>query len=272
MKKMRSWCVRLLVVTMTAVAAGMLWAATVVICPKCGYESDGTSAICAHCGGPLPLSKSAVLAATTPTPAPGADAAMDEMSATALKAARADVKQAKEFMASRPEVSYAFYENAIALSRLVKRVGEAGDGHDARHDRNIDACLRAPLHEVEVGVGVVEELRQRSIGSGIHLAPKVLEIRPRIFGLRMHLRVSRDFNLEGVAVLLANELNQFAGIGELTRRGGAHRRSWQVAAQCDDPLDTRSAIAIEQCGNAFSGRPDAGQVRCSFNAGVLRNG
>jgi DnaJ-class molecular chaperone len=144
MKKMRSWCMRLLVVTMTAVAAGMLWAATVVICPKCGYESDGTSAVCAHCGGPLPISKNAVPVTTTPTPA--AEGAMDEMSAVALKAARDDVKQAKEFMASRPEISYAFYENAIALSRLVKRIGEAGASSGKSMVAGLEYCLNVLTH------------------------------------------------------------------------------------------------------------------------------
>ena len=37
----------------------------------------------------------------------------------ALEAARLDKRTADEWLAKRPEVSYSFYENALALSRLT---------------------------------------------------------------------------------------------------------------------------------------------------------
>jgi hypothetical protein len=99
------------------------------------------------------------------------------------------------------------------------RIGVAGDGHDARHDWNRDAGLLAALHEVEVGVGVVEELGQRAVRAGLHLAAEVLEVRAGL-GLRMHLGISGHLDLESVAVRLADEADQFAGVVELARRGG----------------------------------------------------
>ena len=89
----------------------------------------------------------------------------------------------------------------------------------------------AALHEVEVALGVVEELGQRPVRAGLHLAAEVLEVRAGAGRLRVHLRVGGHLDLEGVPVGLADEADQFIGVVELARRGGAHGRGRQVAAQ-----------------------------------------
>ena len=68
----------------------------------------------------------------------------------------------------------------IAIQRDFDAValGELGDaavvmeGHDARHDGLGDAGLARFLNEVEVGVGVEEELGDGAVGAGLHLVGK----------------------------------------------------------------------------------------------------
>jgi DnaJ-class molecular chaperone len=45
----------------------------------------------------------------------------------ALEAARADKRLADESLAKRPELAFAYFQNAVALSRLVKREGMSAD-------------------------------------------------------------------------------------------------------------------------------------------------
>ena len=66
---------------------------------------------------------------------------------------------------------------------MPSRCGELGDaavvveGHDARHDGLGDAGLARFLSEVEVRVGVEEELGDGAVGAGLHLVGKVLQVR-----------------------------------------------------------------------------------------------
>ena len=78
----------------------------------------------------------------------------------------------------------------------AQRVGVAGNRHDAGHDGNLDTRLLAALHEIEVGVGVVEELRQRAVGARLHLAAEVFEIGVGADRLRVNFGVRGHFDLE----------------------------------------------------------------------------
>lgn len=102
-----------------------LWAASLVICPKCGWETDSSAQSCPHCGAPLPVVKVETAApAVASAPAAAVPQSSVAISDRALNAARADRSQADNCLSNgRPEVAYAYYENALALSRLVRREG-----------------------------------------------------------------------------------------------------------------------------------------------------
>ena len=87
----------------------------------------------------------------------------------------------------------------------------------------------------------------------------------------MHLRVRGHFDLESVAVLLADKADQLVGVVELARRRCAHRRRRQIAAQRHDALHSRLAIALELRRHMRARRANAGQVRRDFDAGVLHH-
>ena len=106
-----------------------LWAASLAICPKCGWETDGSAALCPHCGAAMPVVKVEPIvppsaAATGGVPTVAFQQFPAAVSDQALKAARADRQHADECLTNgRPAVAYAYYGNALALSRLVRREG-----------------------------------------------------------------------------------------------------------------------------------------------------
>ena len=113
MKQAWRWLIGLLTVCM---AVCTIWAAGLLVCPKCGYEVDATATICAHCGAALPPPK-ADAAASSALEAPHADT----VSTQAMEAARTDWRAALDCQVLRPELAWAYCENALALSRLVRR-------------------------------------------------------------------------------------------------------------------------------------------------------
>ena len=120
----RAWWRRLLGLWLIVGLAGSLWAASLVICPKCGTEADAGVTLCSHCGALLPVKvelPSAVPAAVTP------EKKGTTSSDLALEAARTDKRLALESLPKRPDLAYAFGGNALALSRLVKREGGSAD-------------------------------------------------------------------------------------------------------------------------------------------------
>ena len=117
----RAWWRRLLTPVLVVGLACSLWAASLVICPKCGTEADANASVCPHCGAVLPAVK--VEPAAPAAAAASADAHAGTISDLAFESARADKHLADECLAKRPELAYAYDENALALSRLVKREG-----------------------------------------------------------------------------------------------------------------------------------------------------
>ena len=105
---------------MTLVAACSLWAAGLLVCPKCGYEAADNATVCTHCGAAIPR-RSTTTVAPSNTVAETEAARTDAISSLAMDAIRIDLRLAAECRETKPERAYAFYENVLALSRLVKR-------------------------------------------------------------------------------------------------------------------------------------------------------
>ena len=125
-------------------------------------------------------------------------------------------------------------------------------------DRHLDAEGADLVDEVEVGVGVEEELGDRRVGAGLHLGGEVLQVALRIALLRVVLGIGRDLDVPVAPFLLADEGDQLAGVAELARGRGAAR---QVAAQGDQAADLLLPVGAEDLGDAFAGRADAGEMR-----------
>ena len=118
-----------------------LWAG-LVICPKCGTEAEDTANVCAHCGALLPVkATAAVVSVATPV----SEKAPSTISDLALDAARTDKRLADECLAKRPEMAYAYYENTLALGRLVKREGMAADAGKSLAE-NLERCRNVLAH------------------------------------------------------------------------------------------------------------------------------
>lgn len=101
---------------LAALSATLLWAQGLVICRSCGRESkDPEATVCAHCKAELPRPKAPAPEAK-PEPAPDKDA---EVAKGAAAVVDASVRQARELEAKQPEVALSYYQNALALMRLV---------------------------------------------------------------------------------------------------------------------------------------------------------
>ncbi len=117
----RAWWRCLLSTFWVICLACSLWAAGLVICPKCGTEADANATVCPHCGAVLPAVKAE--AAVPATPVAVTDKRPTTISDLAFDATRVDSRLADESLSKRPELAYSYYGNALALSRLVKREG-----------------------------------------------------------------------------------------------------------------------------------------------------
>jgi len=125
--KMWTWLTGVIIL-LTAVCS--VWAAVLLVCPKCGYEVEAGVLVCPHCNAAMPAPKAASEAATAKAGAlPGMAAGLhsDDVSTQAMEAARADWRAALDCQQQRPELAWAYCENALALSRLVRRDNLAAD-------------------------------------------------------------------------------------------------------------------------------------------------
>lgn len=125
-----------------------VWAQNVVVCPACGRESKEPGApACAHCSAALPK--------------PGQEGAKEEMPAAPEEDAEASigrgaaavvgacVRQARELEAKQPEVALFYYQNALALMRLVpagtRSVDVASEAILSGNGRVMQALLRGQV-------------------------------------------------------------------------------------------------------------------------------
>ena len=100
---------------MSLAAAAALWAQGLVICKACGREAKPGATACSHCSAPLPKPK----AEATEKPAPPAVDKDVEVGRGASEVVVESVRQARELEKAHPEVALSYYQNALALTRLV---------------------------------------------------------------------------------------------------------------------------------------------------------
>ncbi len=100
---------------LAAACATMLWAQGLIVCRACGREAKPGETACAHCKAELQKPK--VEAVEKPAaPAIDKDAEVGRGAATVVEAS---VRQARELEKKEPEVALCYYQNALALMRLV---------------------------------------------------------------------------------------------------------------------------------------------------------
>src|SRR5690606_11752150 len=93
-----------------------------------------------------------------------------------------------------------------------------GNGHNARHDGDVDAHLFTTVDEVEIAVRVEKILGNGAISTGIDLALEVLQV---VFGtdrLGVKLRIGGHFDIEVITAVFADIFHQLIGIAQLTGR------------------------------------------------------
>ena len=125
----RTW----VMVALAAVAA-VMWAQGLTICAACGREAKPGEAVCSHCQAALPKPRSAV--DTKPAePTADKDAEVGRQAAVVVESS---VRLAREAEKQEPAVALCYYQNALALMRLVPAdtfpasVGEAILGGNKR--------------------------------------------------------------------------------------------------------------------------------------------
>ncbi len=111
---------------------------------------------------------------------------------------------------------------------------------------------------MEIGVGVVEILRDRAVRPGIDLGLEGLQVLVGVARLRMHLGVGGDFDVECVAAFLADEAHQVRRKAEFARNRdpGGH-----VAAQRDDAADAVRPVLRDHVADVFPRGSNAGNMR-----------
>ncbi|MNC18162.1 hypothetical protein D3C75_660580 [compost metagenome] len=119
---------------------------------------------------------------------------------------------------------------------------------------------------MEVGIGVEEVLGDGRIGTGVDLGLEVLQVEQGVLRLRMRFRIRAHFDTEGIAVLGADEGDQFGGVAHVA--GETHARR-QIAAQRDQAPAADGAVQLEQLADLLAGATHAGQMRCRIEAVVL---
>ena len=140
----------------------------------------------------------------------------------------------------------------------ARQLREIADRHDAGHDGRVDAEAARVVAEAQVGVGVVEVLRDRRARAGAHLGREGPQVVVRAARLGVHLGIRRDLDVEPVAGLGAHPGDEIAGVAEVARVDHAGR---QVAAQGDDAPDAVSAVGGEQLAYRLAGGAHARQMR-----------
>ena len=108
----KRWMVSL---ALSLAAAASLWAQGLVICKACGREAKPGATACSHCSAPLPKPK---VEATEKPAAPVMDKDV-EVGRGASEVVVESVRQAREFENEQPGVALSYFQNALALMRLV---------------------------------------------------------------------------------------------------------------------------------------------------------
>ena len=109
--------------------ASALWAQGLIICKSCGREAKAGDTACSRCDTPLPQPRMAVDAPAVAAPEGGVSAELMNLAAAAVES---NYRLAKEVEAAgQPSVALPYYQNAMAIMRLLppghfpKEVGDA---------------------------------------------------------------------------------------------------------------------------------------------------
>jgi len=124
------------------VFAALTWAQEVIVCRSCGREGKPGATVCAHCGTALP--KPHQEQAPTPPPPPVVDADAEIVRA-AVAVVQRNLGQARELEQQQPAVALSYYQNALAVMRLVPaKTLPAGTGEAilAGNERMMQELLR----------------------------------------------------------------------------------------------------------------------------------
>src|SRR5437867_7846270 len=130
--------------------------------------------------------------------------------------------------------------------REAGKLREIPDRHDSRYDGQADAERFAVVDEAQIGIDVVEILRDRSVRARVDLALEIPQVLVRAARLGMELRIAGDFDVEMIAGSFAYEGHQLARVAKLSRARGARR---QVPAQGDDVSDALGLVKLERGGD-----------------------
>lgn len=137
---------RLIAAACALVCAAAAWAQGVIVCRACGREAKPGETACSHCSAALPKPRDeAPPAPPAPDPALGA---AEEVARAAAAVVRDSVRQAREAEKQRPEVALSYYQNALALSRLLQAgalPSELGESILAGCERTKQALLRGQV-------------------------------------------------------------------------------------------------------------------------------
>lgn len=138
-KRAVSWYMTIL----AALCAVIVWAQGVLVCPFCGHEVKPGATACAHCGAKLP--KPEKKAAPPPAAAPDVNAEIGRLAAAEVKS---DVRKARAAESQQPAVALCYYQNALALMRLVPAgtfPDSVGEAILKGNDRVMQALSRGPV-------------------------------------------------------------------------------------------------------------------------------
>lgn len=132
-----------------AAACGILLSAAVgaeglVICRACGREAKPGATACAHCAAALPKPREP----EAPPPPPPAVDKEAEVARAAKDVAADSLRQARELEKKQPEVALGYYQNALAVMRLVPAgalPAGAGDAILGGNERSLQALLRGQV-------------------------------------------------------------------------------------------------------------------------------
>ena len=105
---------------LTVMHAFTLLAQEIIVCRKCGKEDRAGGEACVHCEAELPKRRPRVEPKAEPAPVQAeAPRAGSEAERAAVGVVEAYVRQARELEAKQPEVAFCYWQNALALTRLV---------------------------------------------------------------------------------------------------------------------------------------------------------
>src|SRR5262249_26960136 len=133
------------------------------------------------------------------------------------------------------------------------------DRHDARHERDADACPARALDEAEVAGVVVEQLRDDDVETGVDLLLQVPDAHVEVAGLGMALRVSATDQAERMGAL-PDEADQVDGVPEAVARryeAGVFRK---VAPDGDEVLDAARQDEVAVSRDVVAAGLDGGDV------------